>query len=204
MSSPPQFKTSWNTFSLIAAAVFSAASCGCDMLDLPLDLFRTKSAAEPSLITAHVTAVNSQTGLPTKLTGQIEGEYAGTYEETILEVYFDDQGAPLAAFSESRLTLTAPEEGVIVSFNLILVEELIFMTDDSGAVMVDAQGMPVVTGLRSSSNGEIILGAGGFEGMVGSLHSDSTLTFGTGASGLGALESDLSIRVSGVDQAFED
>jgi hypothetical protein len=141
-----------------------------------------------TVITGEVASVEPDTGLPETLSGTVTGDYEGGYQETILELFFDCDGVPIAAVSRSQFTIDTPEPGTITSLNLILVVEPIVSSDQA------SQAVPV--GLATAATGEIIHGTGAFEDTVGQLHSDSTVLFGGGEFGLGTLESALTITLN--------
>lgn len=177
---------------------------GCGALPLPTDLAGLTSLVDgsteetSSLIDADVTAVSTVTGLATSLAGTVSGQYSGSYAEEILEVYFDATGMPIAALSRSQFTLDAPDSGTLTTFNLVVINELIFLTADDGTPMLDESGMPIATGLLSASTGQIIAGTGAFEGVTGVLHSDSVVAFTGGSSGLGSVVADLVVTLDTV------
>lgn len=183
----------------LAAAVLPIIllTCGgCGLLLLPTDIAGFVSGAEPAdgtQIAADVTVANADTGLPTQLAGSVTGEYEAAYAEEMLEVYFDDNGVPIAALSRSVLTFSGTEAGSIISLNLIVVLDFVFATDASGAPMLDEQGAPIVIGLETAAAGQIIAGTGAYEGVTGELHADSTLMFVGGAANLGTVESDVTL-----------
>jgi hypothetical protein len=128
--------------------------------------------------------------LPTALSGTVSGQFEGTYNEEILEVFFGSDGTPLAALSRAEFTADSPDGGTLVTLNLIVVADLIVLTDETGAPVLDELGAPIVTGLQTAALGEIIYATGVFEGVTGQLHTDSVLNLTGGEFGLGALESD--------------
>ncbi|MFQ5805733.1 MAG: hypothetical protein ACE5I3_04700 [Phycisphaerae bacterium] len=173
-------------------------SSGCGILPLPSDvasLIEGSLEATESSIVASVTATEAGTGLPTTLSGTVSGQYEGTYEEEILEVFFDSTGAPIAAISRSQFIVDSPAQGTLISLNLIVVVDIIVLTDESGAPVLDEQGAPVVSGLQTSATGEIIHGTGIFEDATGDLHAESVLSFLGGDFEMGSLESDLVITL---------
>lgn len=178
---------------------------GCGALPFPTDLSDLTSLVEGSTeaiesrIDADVTAVSTVTGLATSLAGTVSGQYSGSYTEEILEVYFDATGVPIAALSRSQFTLDAPDSGTLTTFNLVVINELIFLTGDDGTPMLDESGMPIATGLLSASTGQIIAGSGAFEGATGVLHSDSVVSFTGGSSGLGSVVADLVVTLDTID-----
>ncbi len=171
------------------------ACSGCGLLAGLTDVAGLVDDASDPRIVADVTAVSAETGLPTQLSGAVSGEYAGQYDEEILEVYLDANGVPIAALSRSILTLDTPDTGTLTSVNLIVVVDFVFATDDAGAPLLDDQGAPIAIGLISASTGEIITGTGAFEGATGQLHSDSTIMFTGGDLGLGTLDSTLTLTL---------
>jgi hypothetical protein len=180
------------------------ASSGCGILPFPTDVLSlVQGSQEPtdSRIEASVTAAAPETGMPTTLSGSVSGEFEGTYEEEILEVFFDGAGVPIAALSRSQFAIDAPDEGTLISLNLIVVVDTILLTDEAGTPVLDEQGGPIVSGLQTSAAGQIIHGAGAFEGATGELHTESVLTFLGGDFGLGAVESDLfvTLQAEGTD-----
>ena len=179
---------------------------GCGLLPFPTNIAGlVQGAADPqgTRILASVTTTNPDTGLPVHLSGTITGESTGTYEEEILEVYFDADGVPLAALSRSIATFSSPEIGTITTLNLIIVVDFIFAIDDLGAPMLDDQGAPIVIGLVTASAGEIITGTGAFEGMTGQLHSDSVLMLIGGDFDLGIVDSELVLTLEAPQAAGE-
>lgn len=173
---------------------------GCGLFSLPTDIAGFVLGAEPTdgtQIVADVTTTDADTGLPTQLAGSVSGEYYGTYDEEILEFYFDDDGVPIAALSRSVFMLTGPEAGIIVSLNLIVVVDFVFATDTSGALLLDVEGAPMVIGLETAASGQIIRGSGAYEGAIGELHTDSTLMFVGGAANLGTIDSDFTLTLDG-------
>lgn len=193
------FHTSRRTRKLSYAAwpfVIPVFLAGC-ILPIPFPILNGSSDdcdQVIAVIAADVTGVSTETMLPTTLSGTLTGDLEGTYDETILEIFFDGQGVPIAGTSRSVLTLTAPQAGMLVSFNLITVDELIFLTDENGepVIMDDA---PVVIGLRSQATGLIVRGTGGFEDATGELKTDSTLQFTGGSMNLGSLATDLDVAI---------
>ena len=184
------------TSALLCAIPCILLACGgCGLLAFPTDIAGLVEDSNEPRIVADVTAVSPETGLPTQLSGAVSGEYAGRYDEEILEVFMDGNGVPIAALSRSVLTLDAPDAGTLISINLIVVLEFIFATDDAGAPLLDDQGAPIAIGLISASTGEIITGTGAFEGATGQLHSDSTIMFMGGDLGLGTLDSTLTLTL---------
>ena len=179
---------------------------GCGLLPFPTNiagLVQGAGDAEGTRVLASVTAVNPDTGLPTQLSGTITGESTGTYQEEILEVYFDSDGAPLAALSRSIATFSFPESGTITTLNLIIVVDFIFATDELGNPMLDEQGTPIVIGLETASAGEVITGTGAFGGMTGQLHSDSVLMLMGGDFDLGIVDSELVLTLEAPQAAVE-
>ena len=135
-----------------ALSLILLACGGCGILSFPTNiagLVQGAGDAEGTRILASVTTTNPDTGLPVQLSGTITGESTGTYEEEILEVYFDADGVPLAALSRSIATFSAPEAGTITTLNLIVVVDFIFAMDDLGVPMLDDQGAPIVVGLET-------------------------------------------------------
>lgn len=172
---------------------------GCGALPSPTDLGSLVEGlleSKDSRIVASVTAKSEDTGLPTVLSGTVCGQFGGTYDEEILAVFFDGQGKPNAALSRSQLTFDAPNEGTLISLNLVVVVDMIFATDENGAPVLDQGGTPVVSGLRSSATGQIIYGSGIFEGATGEIHADSVLSLVGGDFGMGFVESDLSVDLN--------
>jgi hypothetical protein len=173
-------------------------SSGCGVLPFltdPASLIEGSLEPTGSRIVASVTATAPDTGLPTSLAGSVSGEYEGTYQEEILEIFFDSAGMPIAGLSRSEFTVDAPDEGTLVSLNLIVVVDPVILTDDTGAPVLDEQGAPVVSGLQTSATGEIIHGTGAFEGVTGELHTESVLLFLSGDFGMGSVESDLVVTL---------
>jgi hypothetical protein len=174
-------------------------SGGCGLLPTVLPGARRGDPAPAIDSTARlvgdVTAVDPQTGLPKNVSGILSGSYTGTYEEEILDVYFNDAGAPIAALSRSRLTLDTPQAGTVTSLNLIVVTEMLVMTDEQGSPVLGPDGNPVVMGLRSAATGEIIHGDGDYLGAQGTVHADSMLLFATGQAGLGSLDAELEVQI---------
>lgn len=184
------------TSALLCAVPCILLACGgCGLLAFPTDIAGLVEDSNEPRIVADVTAVSPETGLPTQLSGAVSGEYAGRYDEEILEVYFDGSGVPIAALSRSVLTLDTPDTGTLISINLIVVLDFVFATDDAGAPILDDLGAPIAIGLISASTGEIISGTGAFEGATGELHSNSTIMLVGGELGLGTLDSTLTLTL---------
>lgn len=183
----------------IPFALLTSAGCGVFTLPLSLNgldgLVGGSTVTEASLIAASVTATSAETGLPTTLSGVVSGLYEGTYQEEILEVFFDASGAPIAALSRSVFTLTEPREGTLTTLNLIIVSANILLTDATGAPVLDANGLPTVIGLQTSSAGDIIHGTGMYDGATGQIHSDTTLLLTGGDAAMGSVESDLTVNL---------
>jgi len=174
------------------------ASSGCGTLPWPADvlsLIEGSLEATESRIMASVTATAPETGLPITLSGVVSGRYEGTYEEEILEVFFDSNGAPIAAFSRSQFTVDSVDQGTLISLNFIVVVDAIVLTDGAGAPVLDEQGAPIVSGLQTSATGEIIHATGDFEGATGELHTESVLTFLGGDFGMGSVDSELLVTL---------
>ncbi len=196
-----RFPCSSNRLALLLGAMqFSLlASGGCSILPFPTDLLSVvQGSLDPtgSRIAASVTAAAPETGLPTTLSGSVSGKYEGTYDEEILEIFFDGEGCPIAALSRSEFTIDAPNEGTLISLNLIVVVDTILLTDEAGNPVLDEQGAPIVSGLQTSAAGQIIHGTGAFEGATGELHTESVLTFLGGDFGMGGVESDLLVTLN--------
>ncbi|MCH7870333.1 MAG: hypothetical protein IID33_01405, partial [Planctomycetes bacterium] len=184
------------TSALLCAIPCILLACGgCGLLAFPTDIAGIVQDANEPQIVADVSAVSPDTGLPTQLSGAVSGEYAGRYDEEILEVYFDGSGVPIAALSRSVLTLDTPDTGTLISINLIVVLDFVFATDDQGTPILDDLGAPIAIGLISASTGEIISGTGAFEGATGELHSNSTIMLVGGELGLGTLDSTLTLTL---------
>jgi hypothetical protein len=170
------------------------ASIGCNVFSDPPESPCTPPCAPTPTevhIDASVTATDPDTGLPVTLSGRFTGELEGDYEETILDLYFDATGAPIAALSRSIFTVQSPEPATLISLNSIVVLDNVFLEDPTGTVIVDADGLPVVVGFTTSATGEIISCNGCFEGTTGHLYTESTLMFTGGDLGLGASSTDL-------------
>lgn len=186
---------------LLGGVLVALWACGgCGLLWTPTELLSLVEGAPGStdtLLAADVTAAAPETGLPTTLSGVVSGQFEGQYQEEILEVFFDDAGAPLAAISRSEFSLDSPAAGTLVSLNLIVVVDFIFVTDDGGTLVLDEQGAPIVCGLQTSATGEIIHGTDGFADVTGKLHTESALSFSGGGYGMGAVEADLVITLDG-------
>jgi hypothetical protein len=183
---------------VVAAHLFLLAATGCGILPFPMDtsgVVQGSLGAADSRIVASVTATSPETGLPTSLSGTVSGQYEGTYQEEILDVFFDSTGAPIAALSRSQFTLDTPDGGTLVSLNLVVVADLIPLTDATGSAVLDEQGAPTITGLQSAATGEIIHGTGAFAGATGELHTDTVLYFTGGDFELGSVESELVITL---------
>ncbi|HEY3245318.1 MAG TPA: hypothetical protein VGM03_18405 [Phycisphaerae bacterium] len=148
-------------------------------------------------IAGEVTRIDPVTSLPRELSGTVSGSFSGDYQEEILDVYFDQTGTPIAGLSRSQFTFVGTQAGTLTTLNLISVTEMIVVMDEAGEPILDAQGNPMVTGLRSAATGEIIHGDGAFSGAKGTLHSDSVIMFASGASGLGTLDTQLDVQLSG-------
>ncbi len=194
----PSRERGWSAMSLAWLPLALLACSGCGFLPFQsgtLGLVEGLLATTESSIDASVTAVSPDTGLPTTLSGTLSGQFQGTYQEQMLEVFFDATGVPVAAISRSEFTVDAPASGTLYSLNFVVVVDLILLTDDSGAPIVDAQGLPTVIGLHSAATGEIIHGTGDFAGVTGQLHTDSTLYLTGGDAGLGSLESDFVVEL---------
>lgn len=175
--------------------LLATALAGCDVNTLS-QLLTTLSSVTQTTITADVATASSTTGLPETLSGNITGQFQGTYDEVILEVYFDATGAPVASLSRSVFTLTAPTAGTLTTLNLIVVTDVIVSMDSKGAPVLDSTGNPTPIGLMTSSTGEIIGATGAYLNMNGQIHTDSVLSFGTGALGLGSVSADLSLTLT--------
>lgn len=173
-------------------------SSGCGFISFPFDiasLVEGALAETESTIVASVTATDPNTGLPTTLSGTVSGQFEGTYDEEILEVFFDSEGTPLAALSRAEFTADSPNDGTLFSLNLIVVSDLVVLTDETGAPVLDELGAPIVSGLQTAALGEIIYGTGVFEGVTGQLRTDSVLNLTGGDFGLGSLESDFVVTL---------
>ncbi|HUU98819.1 MAG TPA: hypothetical protein VM487_24060 [Phycisphaerae bacterium] len=186
---------------LLGGVLVALWACGgCGLLWTPTELSGLVEGAPgptDTLLAADVTAASPETGLPTTLSGVVSGQFEGQYQEEILEVFFDDGGAPIAAISRSEFSLDSPASGTLVSLNLIVVVDFIIVTDDGGTPVLDEQGSPIVCGLQTSATGEIIHGTGSFVGVTGKLHTESVLSFSSGSCGMGAVEADLVITLDG-------
>ena len=182
---------------LAALSLVLLTSSGCGLLPYLLDgtslVGGETELNDGTSITADVTAVSQTTAMPTTLSGTLSGEYTGTYEEEILEVFFDSNGAPIAGLSRSQFTIEGDDAGTLTTLNLIVVSALIPQTDAQGTPVLDAQGDPVVIGLESAASGEIVYGTGAFAGATGKVHTDSDLFFTGGSADLGSLDADLTI-----------
>jgi hypothetical protein len=183
---------------LIVVHLTWVCSSGCGFALFPsgvAGLVEGSGATTESRIVASVTATNPNTGLPTTLSGTVSGQFEGTYDEEILEVFFDSQGVPIAALSRAEFTTDSPDDGTLFSLNLVVVADLIMLTDEAGALVLDELGAPTVTGLQTTALGEIIYGTGLFEGATGHLHTESVLNLTGGEFGLGSLESDFVVTL---------
>jgi hypothetical protein len=178
----------------IALALVSFGGCGFVPLSAS-DLVEGLVALTESRIVASVTATDPETGLPTTLAGAVSGQFSGTYEEEILEVFFDSEGTPIAALSRSEFTADSSLGGTLISLNLIVVVDLIVATDETGAPLLDPQGVPLVSGLQTAATGEIIHGSGAFEGITGGLHTNSVLELTGGEFGLGSLDAEFAVAL---------
>jgi|GEM_PF-3292735 len=145
----------------------------------------TKSA---TTLSADVTALDTETGLPLTLSGTLSGGYVGTYDESILEVLYDNNAVPMVAISRSVFTLEEPDVGTLTSVNTILIVDTLVADDGSGTM--------VPIGLATGASGEIVHGTGAFEGATGKLHTDSTLSFATGEFGLGSATTAITIELT--------
>lgn len=139
--------------------------------------------------------LTADTGLPRTLAGTASEQLEGTYNEDILQVFFDEQGAPIAAVSRSLFTVESPDPGTITSVNLIIIVDTMLSIDAAGEMLLDEQGNPIPVGLITAATGDIIHGTGAFDGATGQLHADSTVLFGGGAFGLGSLDSDVVLSI---------
>lgn len=165
------------------------AGCGALSPLVPLnpDGDDSSTLAE-STIAADVTTAAPDTGLPRTLSGTLTGDLEGTYDEEILEVFFGDDGAPIAAVSRSAFTIEVPQEGTITTLNLVTVVETIIVDDGTGA--------PVPVGLRTAASGDVVHSTGAYEGVAGQLRTDSSLMFAGGEAELGTLDSAVVITLS--------
>ena len=191
----PGLSTHLGKFAATAALLLWACG-GCGVLgDLTNGgLFGGLLEPTSSEIAASVTAV-AETGLPTKLSGDVSGQYQGTYQEEILEVYFDPDGSPIAALSRAEFTFESPAAGTMVSLNMIVIGDPILATDANGEPLLGELGQPIVAGLQTAATGMIVNGTGGFAGRTGELHTDSALLFTGGDSGLGSVDAELVITL---------
>ena len=177
-------------------ALFLLSSGGCPLL--PTGVFGAVADAggdSGSTVLASVTATDETTGMPTALSGTVSGQIVGEYDEELLEIFFDADGVPIAAISRSEITVTSPAPGTLITINLIIVHDLILLTDDDGAPVLDSEGAPTVIGLVSAANGEMIHATGVFAGFSGDLHADSELFFTGGDFDLGYVDSDIVVTL---------
>jgi len=185
-------------FVALSTIVATTICGGCGTLPI---LPAAQVASDPALATTkptlgttiagNVATASPDTGLPQTLSGTLSEQFEGTYDENILEVFFDDTGAPIASVSRSIFTIDSPDTGTITSLNFIVVLGPELMTGADGNLILDEAGNPIPIGLRTASSGQIIHGTGDFEGTIGELHSDSTVLFGGGSMDLGTLLSNV-------------
>lgn len=170
--------------------------CGTSTSPLLELLFGSSIAVEmDTTINGDVASVAPDTGLPLTLSGTLSQQFEGFYDENILEVYFDENGAPIAAVSRSLFTIESPEEGTITSVNLIVIVDTLLSTNGDGEPVLDDDGNTIPIGLATASTGDIISGTGAYEGARGTLRSDSTILFGGGDFGFGTLEAGVALTL---------
>ncbi len=177
----------------LCTLLYGCGNSTSPLLDL---LLGGRNVAEMATsIEGDVASVVPETGLPLTLSGTLSQQFEGTYDENILEVYFDENGVPIAAVSRSLFTIDSPQKGTIMSVNLIVVEETLLLTNGDGELVFDDDGNVIPMGLATASTGDIISGTGAYEGATGTLHSDSTVFFGGGEFGFGTLEAGVAITL---------
>lgn len=176
---------------VLAGVVLPIGACG--LLPPPLG-----SAPVGAHLSASVSETSQETGLAKKLTGRLSGALSGSYAEEIVDVFFDDDGMPIAALSRSVFTADAPTDGMVISLNLVVVIGPVLATDENGESMLDADGKPIAVGLESAASGQIIHASGVFEGLKGQIRAQSVVEFAGGEFGLGTVESDLMLELDGL------
>ena len=145
------------------------------------------------VIDASVTEVDPDTGLPRMLSGTVSGDLTGSYDETILEVYFDGQGNPVSSYSVSLFTFTGPDEGTLTSTNFTVIQAPIPLLDENGDPVLDEEGNPILIGLQTAASGTLVGGTDAFEAVFGSLQTQSDLLFTGGDQDLGQADVSLTL-----------